>query len=84
MKAKYAYSVVLMRPRYLCDDVPFGENCYVAWVTTTTPEAAIKSARKQLFNADKRDGYDPVKPEDYHPLVVFDGHSSIRRFGWQQ
>ncbi len=82
---KQPYSVVLMRPDYMCDGStePFGQNCYVGLVNATTPENAVKAAQKEVFKADKRDAWNPQDKEDYYPLLVLDGHVNVRRFGFQ-
>lgn len=81
------YTVVLMRPDYLCEidgSEPFGQNCYVAnRLLATGAKAAIALAQKEVSKADKRDGAGPVQSTDYYPLLVFEGHIDPRFYGWQ-
>lgn len=78
------YTVVLLRPDYMqVDGTPYGQDIYVAHVSGSTPEAAIVAAQKEVFKADKRDGYEPNSPDDYALCVLFAEHIRPLVFGWQ-
>lgn len=80
------YTVVLLRPEYLClttDDADYGRNIYVALVLSKDEYHAVKVAQKEVFEADKRDGLDPEKLEDYLLCVLFANHQEVKLFGWQ-
>lgn len=79
------YTVVLLRPVYLNFDTgeKFGQDIYVAMVSATSPEDAVKVAQTEVFKADKKDGMKPRNMLDYILCVMFEGHHQPKRFGWQ-
>ena len=77
------YSVVLMRPDYIADDVPYGQDCYVAFVRANNPLHARSVGQLEVFNIDAKDELEPSCAEDYHPLLVLEGHVDIALYGFQ-
>ena len=77
------YSVVLLRAAYMLEDLDYGQDVYVAHVTATNPHNAIPTARIQAYEADRRDGGEPVNPNDYDVTLVLAGHVDVKLFGWQ-
>lgn len=79
------FTVVLLRPDYMCDDVPYGQDTYIGFVEANTIENAIKRARNEVLIADRQcDNAAPhTKPTDYAVNLVFEGHQQPRLFGWQ-
>jgi hypothetical protein len=80
MKTKF--TVVLMRPNYRAD--PFGQDCYVARVEAVNTYRAREEAQKEAWNSDNKNlGKTEGAPDDYYPLLVFDGHPEVKLFGFQ-
>lgn len=77
------YTVILLRPDYLCDDTPYGQDVYVGYVECETVDDAIDRARHEVFKGDKLDGMGPKDKLDYALCVAFLGHNPIALFGWQ-
>lgn len=78
------YTVVLLRPDYIeADGTMYGQDIYVAHVSGNTFYEAIAAAQKEVFKADKRDGYEPDSPEDYALCVLFAEHINPLLLGWQ-
>ena len=90
------YTVVLLRPKYLCNEESYGLDIYVASRIKASGTAdALKRARNEVFKADKKGGahkglfedcYDRrIKPvvENYKLCVMFEGHHDPVLFGWQ-
>ena len=68
------YTVLLLYPDYVADE--FGKETYLAWVEAESPEQAIAKAQKMAW-VDNTDGEDdPLVPDDFHPLLLVDGHLS--------
>ena len=77
------FTVVLLRPDYLCEDEPYGQDIYVASVVAESAKKAVTMARKEVFKADKKDGMEPKSEDDYALCVAFEGHPETTLFGWQ-
>lgn len=82
----YNYTVVLLRPDYLCDATgeAYGQDIYVAHVTGIDARQAIAAAKQQVFEADTRDKLEPNAPNDYALCVMFEGHHHPILFSWQE
>jgi hypothetical protein len=80
---KHDYSVVLLRPDYMLEDLEYGHDMYVAHVTATNPLNAIPEAQRQAYEADLRNGGEPNHPDDYAVTLVLSGHVNVKLFGWQ-
>lgn len=77
------YTVVLLKPDYMCRDVPYGQEIYIAnMIMAEGAKAAFKAAQAEAFAADTENGDDPQRPDDYALCVVFEGHCGPRMFGW--
>lgn len=83
------FTVVLMRPDYMTRD--FGQDCYVALVEAQGVYQAVREGQREVAAADYEDVEEGLRdpdgpephPEDYHPLLVFEGHHDVKLFGWQ-
>lgn len=73
-----AYTVLLLRPEYICDDPSDAVNStYLAHVGATDPKMAVAYARQEAADADGQDD----KPDgiDYVPLFVTKGiHRDVK------
>jgi len=49
------YTVVLLRPDYLCADIPQGQDVYVAHVEAEDEAQAFKFGQKEVAAADNED-----------------------------
>jgi len=80
MKTKF--TVVLMRPDYRAD--PYGQDCYVARVEAVNAYRAREEAQKEAWKYDNKDlGETSGFSDDYHSLLVFEGHQEVKLFGFQ-
>lgn len=77
------FTVILLRPDYMCSDVPYGQDTYVAHVEAKNWDKAIKAAQQEVFDADTQDDLGPLEPTDYALCVMFDGFINPCFFGWQ-
>lgn len=77
------YTVVLLRPDYLCDEVDYGQGVYVALVEANDTTSAIKAAQAEAFAVDLTDALEAASPDDYALCVMFTGHCNAIRYGWQ-
>lgn len=75
------FTVILGRPDYLCDDVPFGQDVYLAYVEADTYKQAVANARTEVFKADKKDCLNPLSKADYTIVVALEGHPKIHALG---
>jgi hypothetical protein len=90
---KILYTVVLLRPKYLCSDVEYGIDTYTAQLALDPSKAftddIIWAAREEAYQADRkahRNGDVPRGPKlraDYKVCMIFEGHPKIVLFGWQ-
>lgn len=67
------YTVLLLRPDYLADE--FGVETLLFREEANTPGGAVVSAQERAceFDADGPED-DSINPDDYHPLLVIEGH----------
>ena len=81
------YTVILLYPDYLCDDVPYGQEVCVARRTTAEdPAGALAEAQKEAFMVTREEGNEgghAEDPEDFSLVVMFEGHHDPVLFGWQ-
>ena len=77
------FTVVLLRPDYLCDDVPYGQDVYVALVEANNIYEGVMMARREVWENDREDGLEPDSMLDYAMCVAFEGHHDVKLFGWQ-
>jgi len=71
------YTVVLLRPDYLCENSPHGQDVYVAHVEAEDEAQAFKFGQKDAASADSHQApYD-----DYALSVMFEGHHSPILYG---
>lgn len=77
------YTVVLLRPDYLCNEIDYGKEIYVALVEANDTTSAIQAAQSEVFAADLADTLEPASPDDYALCVMFTGHCNAIRYGWQ-
>lgn len=80
------YTVVLLRPEYLNKktETPYGQDVYVAiGVRSSEPMFAVRLARSEVFQADKKEGLKPESASDYKLCVLFEGEHKPKLFGWQ-
>ena len=73
------YTVVLAVPDYIQSDLP-EPSCYVAYVWADNLPQAPASAEQQAVEEYKADGC-KYEPDDFTPLVTFEGHPPILQFG---
>ncbi len=79
-----AYTVILLRPDYLCDDGNFGQDVYVALIPAAADAIdALLQAQQEVFTADLSEGCDPESPDDYALVVTFEGIQQPVQYGWQ-
>lgn len=78
------YTVVLLRPDYMYEDAPYGQDIYVAHVQGDAVDDAIFNARREVYSVDRRDGFKPASMLDYALCVAFEGSHEVARFGWQE
>ena len=64
------YSVLLLYPDHAAEN--YGEETYLAWVETTTPEDAILAAQLEAQEANNIICWEDV--DDFLPLLVVQGH----------
>lgn len=81
MSAK-PYTVILVRPDYLCDETAFGQDVYVANVFAEDEYKAVGIAQAEVFKADKKDGMKPESKEDYAASLVFEDHLEPKLWSW--
>lgn len=72
------YTVLLLRPDYIADN--YGQDTYLAHVNANNPDEAVTAAQVEAYNADGGDDADESW-EDYHPLIVVDGHHADLKGG---
>ena len=79
---KHKFTVVLLRPDYLCYD---SDDIYVSLVEVDKDDTltALSAAQVEVFKADKRDKLDPESASDYALCVMFPGHVQPCMFGWR-
>lgn len=79
----HKFTVVLLRPDYIADNC--GQDVYVGLVDVADNDCklALAAAQKEVFKADKKDGYGPGHTTDYALCVMFQGHADPCMFGWQ-
>lgn len=65
------YTVLLLRPDYIAE--PYGQDTYLAHVNANNPDEAVVAAQMQVWNEDHGDDAGSSW-DDYHPLLVLDGH----------
>ena len=68
------YTVLLLCPDYVADE--FGKETYLAWVEAESPGHAIAQAQKMAWVDNTKGKDDPLVPDDFHPLLVVEGHHS--------
>ena len=68
------YTVLLLNPDYIADE--FGKETYLAWATAQNPEQAIAEAQRRTWVANTGGEGDILAPDDFHPLLVVEGHHS--------
>ena len=66
------YTVLLLYPDYVADE--FGKETYLSWVEAESPEQAIAKAQKMVWAANTYGEDDPLVPDDFHPLLLVEGH----------
>lgn len=68
------YSVLLLYPDYLADD--FGHDTYYAHVMASDPASAVREAQQEAMaaNTGPDDEPDADNADDFHPLLVLEGH----------
>ena len=83
------YTVVLLRPDYMCGcrDVDYGQNVYVSFTSGVSREAALADAQAEAYGFDQADLDESDRgmgdPDDYALCVMFPGHVTPCMFGWQ-
>lgn len=79
------YTVVLLRPEYLSEetDEEYGQDIYVALVSSENIRKAIQIAQKEAYDADIKEDLKPKSAEDYKLCVMFEGTHNPTFFGWQ-
>jgi len=77
------YTVVLLRPDYLCADIPQGQDVYVAHVEAEDEAQAFKFGQKEVAAMDNEgiDLEDQTPYDDYALSVMFEGHHSPILYG---
>ena len=66
------YTVLLLCPDYVAYE--FGKGTYLTWADAESPELAIAKAQKMAWE-DNTDGEDDILvPDDFHPLLLVEGH----------
>lgn len=76
---KHGYSVVLLRPDYVCDN-PWDSttSTYLAHVVETDPKRALKEAQRQAMRVDQSQDVSP-DGADYTMLFMAEGlHDDIK------
>jgi len=68
------FTIVLLRPDYLASNYGIDIDTYTAHVEATTPKNAVREARFEVMEADKRGGAGPMSLEDYAVVLSFEGH----------
>lgn len=77
------FTVILLRPDYLCDDTPYGQEVYVAYVEANDCSSALKTAQQEVFDVDTAIELEVNDYTDYALCVMFDGFINPCLFGWQ-
>ena len=81
------YTVVLLRPHYLCNRVDgekYGTNIYVATrIVAANTVDAVRMAKAEVYSRDRKEIPKPHAPSDYELCVAFEGHHDPVLFGWQ-
>lgn len=68
------YTVLLLYPDYIADE--FGKETYLAWVEAESPEQAIAKAQTMAWVDNTEGEDDNLVHDDFHPLLVVEGHLS--------
>jgi hypothetical protein len=87
------YTVILLRPKSVALNVPFGIDTYTATVTAPNLGEAVVLAQKEAFRSDRNfpimalqdapiEDF-PASAKEYRMVVTFEGHHSPCAFGWQ-
>ena len=70
------YTVILIYPDTVAEQ--YGEEFYIARVTTKTEKLALKRARRLALATLVDDGYDaldlPCEADDFSCVAMFEGH----------
>jgi len=78
------FTVVLLRPDYMINDIPQGQDVYVAHVVAEDESQALKFGQKEVAKADAEDADGEEAPyDDYALCVMFEGHHEPVLFGWE-
>ncbi len=80
------YTVVLLYPDYLCDEVPYGQEVYVASrIKAVDTSTALAKAQREAFLAclEEEEGNRAEDSEDFALVVMFEGHHNPTLYGWQ-
>ena len=66
------YTVLLLYPVSIADEI--GKETYLSWVEAESPEQAVIIAQKMVWAANAYGEDDPLVPDDFHPLLLVEGH----------
>lgn len=86
------YTVVLLRDFQLSELMQNGDpdtDTFISQVRAASPDEAVKEAKKQALELDTLTigkavmRHHQVDLEDYHFLVLFEGHITAKLCGWQ-
>lgn len=75
---KHWWTVMLLYPDYMSDD--YGEDVYVGWARTATPEEAVPVVQHKAAEAQRdlsRASSVDTDPDDFKMIAVWQGRTTL-------
>ncbi len=72
------WTVMLLYPDYMTDD--YGQDLYVGWARTTTPDEAVPVVQRKAVEAQRdltRESSVDMEPDDFKMIAVWPGRTVL-------